>query len=174
MRQTSLLDAVWVPVKDGNDTAREIFEQHYSRRRYADERIRLLIVGPGEKLLLLAPDANAVFAWRKFKSDDGQQGINCAIFRNEGPNRSSDLIRAADLIAWEHWPGERHYTYVDPKKVRRKRDPGRCFLRAGWRHAGWTKGGHGRNVKRILEIFPPSIAHEPTRADHAFELGAAI
>lgn len=29
-RQTSLLDAVWIEVKDGDDTARDIFKNHYS------------------------------------------------------------------------------------------------------------------------------------------------
>jgi hypothetical protein len=32
-------------------------------------------------------------------------------------------------------------TFVDPAKTRRKRDPGRCFRRAGWQHAGFTAGG---------------------------------
>jgi hypothetical protein len=38
---------------------------------------------------------------------------------------------------------------VDTKKTRHKRDPGRCFLKAGWRYFGWSKGG-----LRILEIRP--------------------
>ena len=32
-------------------------------------------------------------------------------------------------------------TFVDTKKTRRKRDPGRCYLRAGFRNVGFTKGG---------------------------------
>lgn len=32
-------------------------------------------------------------------------------------------------------------TFVDPDKVRHKRDPGRCFLKAGFVHVGETKGG---------------------------------
>ena len=32
-------------------------------------------------------------------------------------------------------------TFVDAGKVRRKRDPGRCFLRAGFQRCGETKGG---------------------------------
>jgi hypothetical protein len=145
-RQTSLLDVVWVPVKDGNDTGRAIFDQHYSRYHYADGRKPLLYVGPGEKEVLISPDALALFVWRKFRSMDHQAGVCCAVFRNEGAGLSSDLIRAADSIAWARWPGERLYAYVDPNKTRRKRDPGRCFLRAGWQHWGWSKGG-----LRILE-----------------------
>jgi hypothetical protein len=32
-------------------------------------------------------------------------------------------------------------TFVDAEKVRRKRDPGRCYRKAGFRHVGFTKGG---------------------------------
>ena len=32
-------------------------------------------------------------------------------------------------------------TFVDADKTRRKRDPGRCYRRAGWTHVGFTKGG---------------------------------
>jgi hypothetical protein len=148
MRQTSLIEATWIEVRDGNDTAREIFDQHYSRYFYADGRKPKLFVGPGEKMVLLTPDALALFVWRLFISMDHQTGVNCAVFRNEGSALSSDLIRQADNIAWDRWPREsRHYTYVNAKKVRHKRDPGRCFLRAGWRYCGFTKGG-----LRILEI----------------------
>lgn len=142
MRQTSMIDAIWIPVKDGNDTGRAIFDQHYSRYHYVDGRKPLLYVGPGEKMVLLTPDALALFVWRKFISmDHHQQGVSCAVFRNEGPQLSSDLIRAAARLAWDRWPGERLYTYVDASKVRPKRDPGRCFIRAGWKHWGYSKGG---------------------------------
>jgi len=155
-RQMSLVldDAVWVPVKDGNDTARAIFDGHYSRYVYVDGRKPKLFVGPGEKMVLMTPDALALFVWRKFISLDRQEGVSCAAFRNEGPSRSSALIVAAMVIAWERWPGQRLYTYVNPGKVRRKRDPGRCFLRAGWRHWGWSKGG-----LRILDCRPEWITY---------------
>lgn len=148
MRQTSLIEATWIPVKDGNDTGREIFDSHYSRRHYKDGRKPLLYVGPGEKIVLISPCARALFVWRKFISDDGQEGTNCAVFRNEGAGLSSDLIRAADALAWDRWPGERLYTYIDSKKIR-STNPGYCFLMAGWTHAGWSKRG-----LRILEIRP--------------------
>lgn len=148
-RQMSLLNATWISVKDGNDTARAIFDGHYSRRHYADGRRNLLFVGPGEKLVLITPDALGVFIWCKFRSMDNQEGVSCTVFRNEGDSRSSDLIRAAVALAWERWPNERLYTYVDPRKTRHKRDPGRCFLRTGWCHYGWSKKG-----LRILEIRP--------------------
>jgi len=128
----------WLAVRDGDDTARALFQLHYSYRPYADGRRPMLFVGPGEKLVLLRRDVSALFVWRKFMSGDGQLGINCAVFRNQGDERSSDLIREADAIADERWPGERHYTYVNPRKIRSV-NPGYCFKAAGWKTCGITK-----------------------------------
>ena len=32
-------------------------------------------------------------------------------------------------------------SFVDASKVKRKRDPGRCYRRAGWNQVGFTKAG---------------------------------
>lgn len=143
-----ITDSVWIGVKDGNATGRSLFRCHYSYKPYRDGRDPALFVGPGQKMVLLTPDATALFVWRKFISGDGQQGVNCAVFRNEGTALSSDLIREADRVAWEQWPGERHYTYVNPKRIR-STNPGFCFLQAGWRKCGVTK----YNKLLILEIL---------------------
>lgn len=145
-----IAESVWIEVKDGNDTARELYDSHYSRHHYADGRKPKLFVGPGQKMVLLTPCARAVFVWRKFISGDGQQGVNNAIFRNDGAGLSSYLIREAMALAWERWPGERLYTYIDSRKVRHKRDPGRCYLKAGWRPCGITKC----NQLLIFEVLP--------------------
>lgn len=97
-------------------------------------------MGPGEKIVLRTRDADAAFGWRKFIDGSGQQGINCSFFRNEGTHRSSELIRQADAIADAIWPNCRRYTYVAPEKIR-SRNPGFCFIKAGWRRCGRTKGG---------------------------------
>lgn len=135
-----LLEPIWFLTKDGDASCLELYERHYSCYRYADGRRRTQFVGPGESIVLRSGDCDAMFVWRKFIDDSGQQGINCAVFRNEGPHKSSELIRQADAIADFVWPGERHYTYVDPKAVR-SANPGFCFMAAGWRRAGMTKGG---------------------------------
>jgi hypothetical protein len=131
-------DAVWVVAKDGDATGRALFRQHYSYRPYADGRDPALFVGPGEKMVLLSPCARALFVWRQFRCGGDQQGVNCAVFRNEGAGLSSELIRAADAIADERWPGQRHYTFVNPRRVR-STNPGYCFLAAGWQRCGITK-----------------------------------
>lgn len=142
--QPFLFGTGWIAVKDGNDTARAIFDRHYSRYHYADGRKPKLFVGPGEKMVLLSVASDALFVWRKFISKDGQQGVNCAIFRNEGPDLASALVRSAMQLAWERWPGERLYTYVDPREVtptivRGVPVFGFCFMKAGWKFHGVTK-----------------------------------
>lgn len=131
----------WVEVKDGNPAARALFGRHYTynpRRQQmsffaAHNRNFSLFAGPGEKIVLLTPCQRALFVWRKFICADGETGVNCSVFRNEGAGvLSSELIRAADAIAFERWPGQRHFTYVNPRAVR-SANPGYCFIRAGWR-----------------------------------------
>lgn len=128
----------WVPIKDGDYEARKFFDRHYSRHFYKDGRDPKLFVGPGEKMVLRTPCGRALFVWRKFISGDGQEGLNCAVFRNEGGGLSSDLILAAEDMAWKRWPRQRLFTYVDPRKVQSK-NPGFCFIRAGWTRCGLTK-----------------------------------
>lgn len=134
--------ADWWLTKDSDLDCVELYERHYSRYRYADGRQRAKdqFVGPGEKVVLRTEHADALFVWRVFIDDSGQDGINCAVFRNEGSTRSSLLVGQADAIADHVWPGERHYTYVRAEAVR-SANPGYCFLAAGWRRCGRTKGG---------------------------------
>lgn len=131
--------ALWYLTKDGDETCLALYERHYSCYRYKDGRRRRQFVGPGEHIVLRTGDGDAMFVWRKFIDDSGQTGVNCAVFRNESRHRSSELIRQADAVADCAWPGERHYTYVNPQAVR-SQNPGFCFMAAGWRRCGITRG----------------------------------
>ena len=133
---------VWWLTKDGDLDCAELYERHYSRYVYKDGRARHggEFVGPGEKVVLRTERADALFVWRKFIDDSGQQGINCAVFRNESGHRSSELIRQADSIADCLWPDSRHYTYVNAQAIR-SANPGFCFIAAGWKRCGRTRGG---------------------------------
>lgn len=126
-----------------------LFDRHYSKYHYKDGRRPKLFVGPGEKLVLITQDGRALFVWRKFIDASGQTGINCSVFRNESNLLSSTLIKEAMQIAFERWPGERLYTYVNPKKIK-STNPGYCFLSAGWNFCGYTKV----NKLIILEFIP--------------------
>ncbi len=104
-------------------------------------------------MALLTQRCDALFVWRKFISDDGQDGVNCAIFRNEGQILSSDLIMEADDLAWARWPAEaRHYTYVADGKVASP-NPGYCFKMARWRVSGRNKDGRLTILERVLEVL---------------------
>lgn len=140
----------WYAIKDGDPVGRTMLNRHYSARHYLYRSPRLF-VGPGEKMVLMTSDCGALFVWRKFIDKSGQSGVNCAVFRNESPESylSSDLIREAMELAWQRWPGERLYTYVNAKKIR-STNPGFCFKAAGWRTCGRSKS----KGLVILEVFP--------------------
>jgi hypothetical protein len=141
-----LVPGHWLPVKDGDERAFSIYRRHYTFTDYKDNRRqpgyrnRFHIAGPGEKMVLVTQNLDALFVWRKFLDRSGQQGVNCAAFRNESQILSSLLILEAEQLAWQKWPGdERLYTYVNVQKIRRfnlrhrqARPPGWCFIQAGW------------------------------------------
>ena len=133
-------EPLWWITKDGDKTCLAMYERHYSAYKYSDGRKRKLFTGLGQKLVLRTAAGDALFVWRKFIDKSQHKGINCAVFRNESRHKSSELILQACAIAHCCWPGERHYTYVNPKAVRSK-NPGFCFIRAGWRLCGVTQGG---------------------------------
>lgn len=149
MLMSPFAEGYWLSIKDGDARGRALFQRHYSYRPYADGRKPSLFVGPGEKLVLMTFNCDALFIWRKFVSGDGQEGVNCSVFRNESPILSSVLIAEAEELAWARWPGERLYTYVNPRAIQSS-NPGYCFKVAGWRRCGLTK--HNRLV--ILEKLP--------------------
>lgn len=130
----------WYLTKDGDRACLELYERHYSSARADGQPGQF--VGPGEHIVLRTFDADAMFVWRRFVDDaqPKQHGINCAVFRNESKTLASELVRQADAVADFAWPGARHYTYVNAARVR-SANPGFCFLQAGWRRCGFTKGG---------------------------------
>lgn len=153
--QPFLIGDGWVEVLDGNPTARDIFKRHYSYRPRVGGRTNELIIGPGFKLLLLSADGGALCAWRKEKHRaDGQQGVECSIFRREAGELASVLLRDAMARAWLRFPGERLFTFIDSRKVEPTMVRGHpvwgfCFYKAGWRFVGLTKKG-----LHVLEQVP--------------------
>jgi hypothetical protein len=62
---------------------------------------------------------------------------------------SSAMIVEACHLAWERWPGQRLFTFVNPREIR-STNPGYCFLQAGFRRLpGLTRRG-----LRVLERLP--------------------
>lgn len=146
-----MIDGHWLPSNKFDPRAVALYERHYSARHYADGRKRTQFVGPGECMVLLTVNCDALWVWVRNRMEryDHQDGVNCAVFRNEGSVLSSDLVREADELAWQRWPGERHFTYVEDAKIRRKRDPGRCFRKAGWNACGRNADGRLTLLERL-------------------------
>ncbi len=94
----------------------------------------------------------------------------CSAFRNEGAALSSTLITQAVAATREFFRGSPPelgmVTFVDRAKVRRKRDAGRCYLRAGFRVCGETAGG-----LLALQLLPSEMP-APQRALTELEAAA--
>jgi hypothetical protein len=124
--------------------ARALADRHYNRQAVGADQF----VPPGRCLVLLTEDADALWISSWPFADYVQHAWAGAwmnsCFRNEGDRLSSDLILAAVAATRAYWPSPPALgmvTFVDATKVRHKRDPGRCFRRAGFEHVGFTEGG---------------------------------
>jgi hypothetical protein len=66
-----------------------------------------------------------------------------SLYRNESGWLASDLITLAVAHTLTEWPAPDLgiVSFVDASKIRDGDTPGRCYLEAGWKHVGYTKGG---------------------------------
>lgn len=122
-----------------DDEMRLLADRHYSRRTVGARQFAYA----GRKLVLRNPAGTVLFVWLWALPElrlDGQDGYNCAIFRNESDRLSSNIIAEAESHAVAKWGPRRFYTYVNPARVR-STNPGYCFLKAGWRKVGISKSG---------------------------------
>lgn len=137
----------WFAVKDTYPPLIDLYRRHYSSaKKPAWVYRRYGISGNGESLSLCNVFGTAGFCWTKQqKRDDGQEGVNCSFFRNESAFLSSELILEAEFMARTKWKDtNRFFTYVDTEKTKKRRSkhnaPGHCFIMAGWRRCGESKG----------------------------------
>lgn len=135
--------SVWRLSDRAEPAARMVADRHYNRQKIGTPQF----VPPGRCLVLLADGpALWVTSWpfaEFVKHEWPGAWINSA-FRNEGPILSSSLIIeavAATRWKWPETPERGMISFVDASKVRHKRDPGRCYLKAGFKRVGTTKGG---------------------------------
>ncbi len=165
-------------VTDRADTAtRLIADRHYSRQKPGATQF----VPPGRCLVLLRPQAYWVTSWpfAEFVKHAWPGAWICSAFRDErGPvgyldRRStgddplaSDLILAAVAATRAVWdpPALGMVTFVDASKTKRKRDPGRCFRRAGFRPCGSTVGGLVA-LQLLPADMPPAQAAERRQSE---------
>jgi hypothetical protein len=137
---------------------RALADRHYSRQSIGHPQF----VAPGRCLVLrtLEADAGWVTSWpleHLVKHSYGDAWV-CTLFRNESDTLSSELITeavAATLAWFVEAPAGGMLTFVDETKVRRKRDPGRCFRRAGFEVVGRTKDKHLVVLQLLPDAMPP-------------------
>jgi hypothetical protein len=113
-------------------------DRHYSRRTVGARQF----LYSGRKLVLRNSEGTVLFGWLWCDEDkrmDAQLGYNCAIFRNESPRKSSEIILEAERMALDKWGPNRMFTYVDPAKILSS-NPGYCFKLAGWKNVRNSDG----------------------------------
>lgn len=134
----------WLLSHRADKRALPLADRHYNRQKVGSPQF----VPPGRCLVLLTENADALWvtSWpfaQYVKHAWAGAWVN-SLFRNEGEVLSSLLIReavAATIAYWQEVPELGMVTFIDTKKVRKKRDWGRCYRKAGFEHCGWTKGG---------------------------------
>lgn len=135
----------WELSDRADPTVVPLADRHYNRQKIGSPQF----VPPGRCLVLATPERDAfwVTSWPfgEYVRHAWPGAWVCSAFRNESSHIASDLIRdavAATRAVWEppglDWP---LITFVNAAKVRHKRDPGRCFLKAGFQRIGTTQGG---------------------------------
>jgi hypothetical protein len=134
----------WTLSHRADRRALPLADRHYNRQRPGTSQF----VPPGRCIVLLTANADALWdsSWplAQYTKHRWAGAWICSSFRNESRNLSSELIReavAATKYIWGLPPSLGMVTFIDPAKVRRKRDYRRCYKRAGWKPCGRTKGG---------------------------------
>jgi hypothetical protein len=137
-------EMIWKLSHRADPPALALADRHYNRQKIGSPQF----VPPGRCFVLLSECNRAVWvtSWpfaQYVKHAWAGAWVN-SIFRNEGAGLSSDLIRQAVSATRANWPdvpGLGLITFVHAGKVKAKRDPGYCYLRAGFKNVGATKGG---------------------------------
>ncbi len=121
-------------------------DRHYNRQKVGSPQF----VPPGSCVVFLTEAADALWVTSWPKGEYVQHAwphawIN-SCFRNEAPEKylSSELILeavAATQAFYGKAPKQGMVTFVDAKKTKHKRDPGRCYRKAGFTEVGVTQAG---------------------------------
>lgn len=159
----SLPSRFWYKRSKMDQKARLIADNHYSRRSKGSKQF----VQPGRSLVLTTKDYDALWVsmwpYAQYVRHAWPDSWFCQIFRNEGSTLSSTLVKEAVAITLEYWkfiPEDGFITFVNPKKIQSNKNPGYCFLKAGFEKVGTTQSGLvvlQMSRKRLESIFPRDI-----------------
>ena len=133
---------IWSISSRASLAPRLLADRHYNRQKVGSPQF----VPPGRCVVLWAPSCVWVTSWpfaRYVKHQWAGAWMNSLFRREDGP-LASELIRDAVAVTRWVWPAVPELgmvTFVDASRTRRKRDPGRCYRKAGFKHVGFTKGG---------------------------------
>jgi len=152
-----MMAAAWQRSYRADPRAAAIADRHYNRQRVGAAQF----VPPGRCVVFRIDDAAVwVTSWpfAAYVQHAWAGAWVNSLFRNEGAGLSSDLIVAAVAHTRAVWspPPLGIVTFVDPDKVRRKRDPGRCYRRAGFDHVGYTAAGLW-TYQLLPDAMPPPV-----------------
>lgn len=134
---------IWSLSHRADSRARPIADRHYNRQKPGTPGF----VPPGRCLVLRTDQALWVTSWpfaEYVKHAWPGAWINSCFRREGGTLLASEMILeavAATRCVWPSVPELGMITFVNASKVRHKRDPGRCYIKAGFKHVGETKGG---------------------------------
>ncbi len=139
---------------------RALADRHYNRQKIGAPQF----VPPGRCLVLKTADGKAgwVSSWpiADYVQHAWAGAWMNSLFRNEGDCLSSDLIGwavAHTRAKWPDVPPLGMVTFVDAAKTRRKRDPGRCYRKAGWTHVGFTESDHLYAFQQLPTQMPDAV-----------------
>lgn len=133
----------WVRSHRADPEVVPLADRHYNRQKIGAPQF----APPGRCLVLKTRAVDAFwitsYPFAQYVKHAWAGAWVCSAFRNEGPILSSELIREAVAVSRWEWstPELGMITFVDTKKTRKKRDPGYCYLKAGFKNVGFTKGG---------------------------------
>ena len=150
----------WRPSDRFDPRALPLADAHYNRRKVGSPQF----VPPGRCVVLLTANARALWvtSWpfAEYVRHAWPGAWVNSLFRREDGPIASELIAAAVATTRAIWepPALGVVSFVDASQTRHKRDPGRCYRKAGWKHVGFTKGG--------LWVFQ-QLPHEMPAADHS-------
>lgn len=140
---------VWRKSDRFDREALPLADRHYNRRKVGSPQF----VPPGRCFVLLSDCRRAVWvtSWpfAEYVRHAWPGAWVNSLFRREGGCKASEMIRQAIAHTRHQWPNVPELgmvSFVDPKKVkptmvRGKPIYGFCYLKAGFKHVGYTKGG---------------------------------
>lgn len=161
---------VWFKSHRADPEVVPLADRHYNRQKIGSPQF----APPGRCIVLKTESLDAfwITSWpyAEYVKHAWAGAWICSAFRNESNYLSSFLIReavAATLFEYGDPPDIGMVTFVDPRKVRKKRDFGRCYLKSGFENVGRTKGG-----LIALQLLPEKMP-DPSPANYSLRIGTA-